>query len=183
MLLFEIRNGHVFPTVFALRTEPYKSMWYNDTSEDRQWAYKCFDYIEFTCSPSLSNPYYGYSEDERTTKIREVVFGDKDYEIDTELLFATMAYKEHLASSSPSYQLLVDAEVAKDKLQKFLREFNFDERTNGGAMIIKPKDITNALKDIATVAKQLTEARVKVHTELIDATKTRNDRIINHFEK
>lgn len=183
MDLFEIRNGRAHPSVHALLVEPYKTIWDEDTSEGKEKAIAYFTYIELLCSPKKSNPFYGYSEEERPAKVKKEVFKDENYLIDTELMLATITYKEHLASSSPAYSLMVAAESAADKLKEFLLNLNPNQKTNGGTLILKPRDITAALKEIPDTIKKMAEMRQKVHEELTEASKTRKDRTVGEYER
>lgn len=183
MDLFEIRNGRAYPSVHALLIEPYKTMWNDDDSDNKSNVIAYFTYIELLCSPKKSNPFYGYSEEDRPMKVKKEVFKDENYQIDTELMFAILAYKEHLSFASPSYELSLAAEAAADKLKTFLKEFNLTERTPGGAMVLKPRDVTTALREIPDVIKKMAETRQKVHEELTEASKTRKDRAIGEYER
>lgn len=183
MDLFELNNNRAFPSMHALLIEPYKTIWETDKSEGKGQSIRWFSYIELLCSPKKSNPFYGIPEEHRSEKVKEEIFGDKDYPIDSDLLLATMAYREHLSFSSPSYELAVAAEVAANKLKTFLLNFDPNERTPNGAMVLKPKDITLALQEIPDTIKSMSEMRAKVHEELTESSKTRNDRKIGIYER
>ena len=123
MDLFIINNGILYPSPHALMIKPFKIIWENDNSEGNEESLRWFRYIELLCSPKKSNPYYGYTDkDLRAEKVKEEVFGDAKYEINMDLMMATIAYEELLQNSSPSYDNLVAAEIAAFKLGKFLKE-------------------------------------------------------------
>lgn len=183
MDLLEMVNGYAVPSVHALLIEPFKSIWNNDTSSNNIESTKIFTYIELLCSPKKSNPFAGYEEEIRVIKVKEEVWGDGNYPITHQIMLATLRYKELLSDSSMSYGLYVDAVTGVEKLRKFLREFSLDERTPGGAMVLKPRDITSAMKDIDDVAKNMESSRDRVHTELIQTSKTRNQRDIGDYER
>lgn len=183
MDLFEIVNGSAVPSVHALMIKPFKDIWESDTSDFKENSIKIFTYIELLCSPKKSNPFVGCSEEDRPTKVKKEVWGDEDYPIGLDVMMATLKYKELLSESSPSYELWVSAVNAVKKLRVFLDEFDMDERNTHGMLILKPKDVTNALKDLEEVSRNMELGRERVHSELVSATKTRNEREIGYFER
>jgi hypothetical protein len=56
------------------------------------------------------------------------------------------------------------------------------ERTKAGSMLIKPKEITSALRDTEEVLKNLENLEKRVHEEMKKA-KTISNREIGHFER
>lgn len=185
MELFEIINGVVYPSTHALLIEPFKTIWETDDSKGRSRAMKVFRYVELMCSPKKSNPYFGYSELVRPSKVKKEVFNDENYQDTSFMIAAIVKFKELLASSSPSYDLLNSAFIAKDDLVDFLKDTKkrLAERSQSGAMIFKPKDLTNALKDVGDVTRTLEAAREKVGEELKEASKTRGQRVIGRYER
>lgn len=183
MELFEMVNGYVSPSIHVLLIEPFKTIWDNDTSKNNIDSIKLFTYVELMCNPRKSNPFFGCSEDERPAKVKQEVWGNPDHPVDTDMVLAVIKYKELLSKSSPSYDLYVSGVNAVHKLRKFLDDFNMNERTPSGAMVMKPKDITNALKDLDDVGKNMELSRDRVHSEMITNTKTRNEREIGDFER
>lgn len=183
MELFEIVNGYAVPSVHALLISPFKEIWNNDNSDNNVDSINTFTYIELLCSPKKSNPFVGYSEEERPAKVKKEVWGDEDYPLDTDTILAVIKYKELLSESSPSYDLYVSAVNAVQKLRKFLNDFEMDEKTPNGTLLLKPKDITNALKDLDEVSKNMEASRDRVHTEITQSAKTRNQRDIGDFER
>lgn len=183
MELFEMVNGYAMPSIHALLIRPFKDMWEQDTSKNNVECIKIFTYVELMCSPKKSNPFIGCAEDERSAKVKKEVWGDENYPTGVDVVMAVLKYKELLSESSPSYDLYVSGVNAIYKLRKFLDDFDMDERTPHGAMVMKPKDITNALKDLDEVSKNMELSRDRVHSELITNTKTRNEREIGPFER
>lgn len=184
MDLFEVNNGIAFPSIHALIIEPFKGIWEADTDSGKGKAIKVFTYIELMCSPKKSNPFFGYSEKIRSSKVKKEVFKDETYISTSFMIQGVIKYKELLNIASPSYSLLNAALKAKDSLTQFLETVDFEERTNGGAAVLKPKDITAALKEVGDVAKKLEALRYDVLNELADdRTKTRNQREIGMYEE
>lgn len=183
MELFEMVNGYVMPSVHALMIEPFKSIWEKDTSDNNVESIKVLTYIELMCSPKKSNPFHGYSEEERPSKVKQEVWKDKNHPTTMDMLNGVIKYKELLADDSASYALYISAVNGVQKLRQFLDTFSMDERTPNGAMVLKPADVTRAYKDLDDVAKNMEAARDRVHTEIVQSAKTRNQRNINEFER
>lgn len=183
MELFEVINKHAMPSVHALMIEPFKSIWERDTSDEKGDSIRIFTYIELLCSPRKSNPFAGLSEEDRPAKVKKEVFGDENYQLPLDIMFAILKYKELLSDSSPSYDLYTSGLNAVHKLKVYLDNFSLDERTPGGAMVMKPKDLTSALRELPEVAKMIELARDKVHSEVADSSKTRSQRVIGLFEE
>jgi hypothetical protein len=183
MNLFEVIDGHVFPSTHALMLQPFKRIWENDSSEGKEWAMKVFTYVEFMCSRKKSNPFYGLPEDERAKAVKRRVFGSEDEDTDMDMMLACMEYKELLMGSTPSYELVETAIAGAQRLQKFLKNYDFDERTPHGAMVLKPADVQKALNTVPDTIKKLEEARDKIDSEIGNGEKMRNDREVGAFEE
>lgn len=183
MDLFELVNGRIVPSTHALMIEPFKTIWETDTTAKKGNAEKVFRYIELVCSPKKSNVFYGYSEKIRPSKVKKEVFGDINYHDTDFMIRGVMKYKELLKDASPSYSIMESAEIAKDKLDEYLRAADLNERTPNGAVVIKPKDYADAIERVPTIVKNLASARSTVHTELLEDAKTRNQREIGEYER
>lgn len=184
MDIFEIQNGKAIPTTHALLIEPYKTIWESDTSKNKSEAIRKFTYIELMCSRKKTNPFIGYSEDIRHDKVFKNVFGDStSISIDPLIEEGIKVYKEILEEASPTLTYLIAALEAAEKVKNMMRNVDFDERTNGGAAVYKPGDITKALKETNEVVKSLMALKEKVENELMEDTKTRGARDIGYFER
>lgn len=187
MDLFTINNGKVIPSVHALMTEPYKTMWAKDTSDDKAEVINVFSYIELLCSPKKSNPFFGYADEIKPKKIKNNIWGDENYQSDLyssfEIIRGVEAYKEYLIRSAPGYELFLAGLKAADTLKDYLNSLDLGERTNSGGMVIKPADVTKALNDIPETIKGLKEGRDRVIADIDEAAKSRNNREINPFER
>lgn len=181
--LFELVNNQVRPSVHALLIEPFKTIWENDESENKEEAYKIFKYIEFMCSPKKSNSFFGYSEEERPIKLKKAIWGDNPPQDGSLIIQGVTVYKEKMTEASVSYSLYNSSLNAAHKLKDYLDSFDLEERTRGGTAVIKPKEITSALKEIPDVIKSIIALKDKVHYELVEETKTRNQRQIGEYER
>lgn len=185
MDLFEIVNGHIVPTVQALTTEPFKGIWNNDLTEDKEYAMQIFDYVEKLCSPKKSNAFYGIFGEARVLRVKKEVFGHQDYEIDTNILFAVMKYRELLEISCPSYPLLEDSLATAEGVRAYLKTLStsMGSTTNSGALRIKPKEILAALSEVTVVVKRIETLRNEVNSEALAEGKTRGERIPGPYEE
>lgn len=184
MDLFEIVNGHVYPSPHALMIDPFDKIWEGDTSKGKAQAIKELTYIELMCSPKKSNPFAGYPIDERKLKVKKEIFADENYLSTTYMILGCNRYIELLKTSSPTYPLFEAAINAAGNLTIFLNSDDIlTERTQGGASVYKPADITKALKEIPEVIKSITSMRDKIQSELVENSKTRNSREIGQYER
>lgn len=182
MDLFEVRDGRAFPSTHALMIQPFKAIWQEDISEGKGEAIAALSFIELFCSPKKSNPFVGYDKDTRYLKLKEELYGDPTYELPPLVIDGMSKYEELLENSSPTYSFLNSAFAAADKLKRFFNGLDLNERTNGGAAVYKPKDITSALKEIDLTIMSLEKVRTKVNEELLDDSKTRNNRQVGLYE-
>lgn len=186
MNIFELNgNQIVVPTEHALLVEPFKTMWEQDETKDKRSAIKKFTFIELMCSRKKSNPFIGYSEEERSSKIIENIYGKEKINPWEDPLIekAIQVYKQLMYEASPSLSYLEAALESAERLKEMMRTVDFEERTNGGAAVYKPGDITKALKETNEVVKSLAALKEKVEAELLNDVKTRGSREIGHFER
>lgn len=183
--LFEVQNGRALPSTHALLIEPFKSIWENDTSKDKVDAIPKFTFIELMCSKRNSNPFKGYSESERYSKVALNVYGDELARPTNDDLVeqGLKVYTELMFKASPTLSYLEAALESAERVKTMMRTVDFDERTNGGAAVYKPGDITRALKDSEEVIKNLISLQEKVESELLQETKTKGNKEIGHFER
>ena len=182
MDLFVVQNKRAMPSVHALIIEPFKTIWHQDPDPAKSDAIRFFTFIELACSPKKSNPYFGYDKEKRYIKLKEELFGDGSYLLPAIVMDALIKYEELTDSSSPAYSILTSALSAADQLKTYLNNINLNARTNSGAAVYKPKDVTAALKELPHLAKNIEELRTKIEQELEEG-KTRSNRQIGHFEE
>lgn len=182
-MLFEIRNNRAFPTVFALLKDPYKSIWEKDTTPDKIQAVKWFTYLDLLLNPRRSNPFYNLPESVRIEKVCQEVFKDPKYSIPSDLILATVAYKEDLETMAQGYTTLTEAEYSLFKLQTFLHNLEPDAKTPAGSLLLKPKDIILATKELPGAIDNIRKAKERVIRELDESViRTTNQRIPNKYE-
>lgn len=183
-MLFEVRNGKLAVTEFALLTDPFMTIWNYDNTERHEKAMQLFRYVELLCSPRKGNAFYGYSKEDRPKKVKKEVYGDADYPDTDFMMQCVFAYTEFLKTYSPTYELLESAIDAADEVKKFLKSGkNLQERTRGGTAVYKPRDVIAAIEKVDEVSRKVLILRDKVHFELETESKTRNQRKIGQYER
>ena len=180
--LFKVENQRVIPVTETLLISPFKEIWERDTDSRKGTAILEFTYIEFVSSELKSNPYKGYETDKRKLKIKREIM-PQGWEPDNLIQKAIERIEEFQKEASSNYSLYKDALIGKEKLQRFLREFNLDERTRTNALILKPGDVTKTLLEIDKVATSLNSLEKKVEEDLYETVRMRANKEISIFAK
>ena len=180
--LFTVTNGIAHPNVETLLIEPFKTIWERDTSEDKSVAIKEFTYIELMSSKKKSNPYAGYSDEDRHLKLVENIFHN-EWTMDHTVELALAKIVEFQEEASPTYSYYISALEAMNKMKQFFRDFDLNARNPKGFLLYKPKDITSAIADTDKVLHNLNTLKEKVEQEIFEMTKTKGGKDINHFER
>lgn len=183
MDIFEVVGQKATPTMHALLTEPFKSIWERDGNPNKANAVLDFTYIELMCSYKKTNVFIGYGEDVRASKVIAAMNDAGDYLPDDLVLQGMSAYRKMQEEASPALRLIKSCEKGLNELQTFLETVDLTDRTNSGAAVYKPVDIPNAIKQISDAYKALQGMKEKAQQELSDSTKTRGQREINYFER
>lgn len=181
-LLFQVEDRRVSPNTETLLVFPFKEIWERDESENKEVARQEFTYIEFMASMKKSNPYAGYSEDQKSDKIIENEIHIEDWEPDVLVNEAIVKVKDFQTNASPTYSYYMAAKLGANKMQSFFETFNMnDVNEKTGNPIYKPRDITSALNDTAKVLENLNAMKEKVEQELFESTRMKGEKEISHF--
>lgn len=183
MDLFTIENGVAKPSEHALLVEPFKTIWETDKSKIKGDAMKSLTYIELLCSIKKSNPFSGYDEAIRPQKVGKEVYKDEGYQPTDLEKEGINTYIEFLNEASPTLSFYRASLRAAMELKTFYDTVDLNERTNGGAAVYKPGDITRGLKETAEVIKSLKDLESQVQTEVVEKSKTRGQREIGIYER
>ena len=185
MDLFKVEGNLVVPTEHALLIFPYSEIWERDPDPTKLEAKRQFAYIELNCSYKKSNPYKGFADDVRKTKVLQAIYRDEavTFEEDALIVQGMEIYEELRVQASPTLQYYLSAKEGAEKMMKWLKEFDMEERDARGNLIFKPREITSALKDSYDVMKTLNAMEEKVQEQLFESIKTRGNKEINHFEQ
>lgn len=181
--LFTVEGTTVIPTTETLLIPPFQEIWGRDLSKDKEIAVKEFAFIEFMTSKKKSNPFAGFTEEERPNKVKKSVFKDMEWEPDSLIEQAMAKMVEFQKEASPTYQYYIDSLVAAEKTRKFLRSIDLsDKNEKTGNLLYKPRDVTSAIVDTEKVIQTLANLKDKVEQELFDSVKTRGNKEINPYE-
>jgi hypothetical protein len=182
-LLFTVESRVVSPTTESLLIFPFREIWERDASKDKRFAIEDLSYIEFMASIQKSNPYSGYPEDERPSKIIKDIITRAEWDSQDPLILAGIAkLKEFQAEASVTYNYYMAAKSAAEKMQKFFTTFSMETvNLRTGAPIYKPKDITSALNDTSRVLENLNTLREKVDNEIFEEVKKKGQKVVSPF--
>ena len=179
--LFTVENKTVKPYDETLQISPFKEIWERDTLPNKEYALEDFTYIEFMSRMLKTNPYRGYSPDKRKEVLKRDIITKEGWEEDELILQGLEKMRMFQQEASPTFTLYTSALNAKSKLEKFLDDFDFNERTRTGTLILKPKDATGALLDVDKVTTSLNALKKKVEEELFESVKVRGQKSISPF--
>ena len=180
--LFSVEGKIVQPNTETLLVSPFKEIWARDKSKGKENALEDFTYIEFMTSMLKSNPYKGYASEVKDKVVRDAVITQSNWQVD-ELILKGMEYIFKIQKEgSPTYTLYMSALQAKDKLERFFRTVDLDERSpKTGFPIYKPKELSSAMLDVDKLTASLAALAKKVEEELFDSIKTRGAKEISPF--
>ncbi len=180
--LFDINDKVVFPHAETLMIEPFKEIWERDKSKGKEIALKEFAYIEFISSMRKTNPYKGYSEKEKSSKIIKDLFKDTKWKPDTLVLQGINKVKEFQMEASVTYSYFLAVKESVEKIKEFLKTVNLAERNfKTGMPVYKPKELTSALVDTEKVLANLKSIESKVEEELFEETRNKANKEISLF--
>lgn len=185
MDLFIEEHGAVMPTEEAKNTFPFSVIWNNDTSTHKDRAIKSFTFIQFMCSPKRSNPFFGYTNPQiRSQKIRENIRKEiPDWEVDELIAQGVEQWMEFYNNASPKLSYYKSALNAASKLEDFFNTFDMEAKNlRTGAPIYKPKEITSALVDSASVMANLAKLESEVNEEVFSSARNKSARTISRYE-
>lgn len=182
-VLFEVVGEQVRPKTEILLVEPFKSIWERDTSEGKKEAHRDFTFIEFMSSKKRSNPYSGYSEEERLAKLGRKLYDDEALEIDPLIEEALAEVIKIQTEGSMTFQYYISLLSVANKMKDFFNNIDIDERNDRGVPIYKPADITRAIADVDKVLHTLHATELKVEQELYETERTRGNKEINPYEQ
>jgi vacuolar-type H+-ATPase subunit I/STV1 len=123
---------------------------------------------------------YIVDDEERLKAIIEQEGLPEDFKITEDLDNALQEYKKHTITTS--YLLLQDTKIAVDKVRQFLREVNLNETDDKGKPLYTINSITQAIKQIPQLSKDLLEAEKIVSKEIEEQGRARGGNNKTLFE-
>jgi hypothetical protein len=180
--LFIIENKVVKPHTETLLISPFKEIWKRDKSSKKDRATAEFTYIEFMVSVKKSNPYRGYTAEERQKRLCRDVMGDANFKPDSLVKDGIATLSNFQDSASPTMNYFRSAQKAAYKTREFFDTFDLSQvNPRTGALLYKPKDVTSTLIDTARVIQTLAELEEKVNNELYETSKIKGQKIVSVF--
>lgn len=179
MKLFDIDNNTVIVHPEALLIQSFKLLWDRDKSKDKHTALKEMAYVYFMTD--FKSPYDRYDKNEKGQQVNIDIMGNQAYTPDEAVISAANTYKN--LQQTFSMKFLESAKVAARELMRFFNEVNLSERTDKGAVVYKPVDVTNALSQSVKVIEALDRwtEKVQKEQELTDS-KITGGGVAGHFE-
>lgn len=182
MEYFKIENGIVKPSPEILLVYPFSEIWLRDKSKKKSQAILEFSYIVFLKSHKRENPFSGYDENIRESKIIESIF-KKEFIPDDLVLEACKMIDEFEENASPSLRFYKANTKALNTLTEFLQEVDLDERDERGKLIHNPNNIQRILDNAPKTLSGHQELKKKIQQELFESSKTRANKSINSLER
>lgn len=179
--LFKIEGNAVFPNPETLLIPPFKDIWDRDKNKDKWNAIKELAYAEFMTSQLKTNPYKGYEEETKKELILNDIIKDKDWKPDELVLAAIDKIIDIQTRGSFSYRSYLTAINVKQKSEDMINSFDPNERTSTGGLVLKPKDIGDALVNYGKITIEMENLKKKVEEELFETVKTTANKEISPF--
>lgn len=170
MHIIEYNNYNIEPTQEAFLIKPIRDLYNADKSKTKEKFMQQMSIMYFLADPRSSYTYIT-DEDERLKEILIQEGLPADFKIDKKLEEAIEIYKKHIITTSQL--LLEDTRFAIDKLRKFLREVDLQDVDDKGKPLYTVNSITQAIKQIPQLAKDIAEAERVVAKEIEEQGRAR----------
>lgn len=170
MHLIEFDNYKIVPSNEIMLIAPIRKLYNSDKTKNKDRFFQLLSVIYFYADPRSS---YNYITDdsERLKVIIEQEGLPKNFKIDKELQEIIDVYKQHTITTS--YLLLQDTRIAIDKLREFLRNIDLTQTDDKGKPAYTISSITQAIKQIPQLAKDIQEAERVVAKEIEEQGRAR----------
>lgn len=178
MHLIEFENYEVRPTEEFFMIKPLRDLY--TKYHEKDWE-KFMQYVSFIYHYADPRSTYAYivDDDERFNEIVQQEDLPKNFKITKEIQECIDHYK--LRVITLSYKLLQSTRVAIDKLSDFLRNIDFDERDDKGKAVYTISSITQAIRQIPQLSKDLIEAEKIITKEIEEGGKARGGNERKHL--
>lgn len=176
--LFEYDNYEVVIDPEAIMLAPFKKLYNRDKRKDKSLAKQELAYIYFMGDPR-SDYQYILDEETRSSEIIKGLGMPEKWAPDNDVKNALDFYKSFKPISAG---LLEDTRNAVDKLRKMLRDIDLDERDDKGKPIHTLSSITQTIKQIPGLVRDLDEAERMLSKDIIAESKARGSQNKSLFE-
>ena len=179
MHIIEYNNYTIEPTQEAFLIKPIRDLFNKDKSKTKEKFLQQMSVLYFYADPRSTYNYI-IDDEERLKAIIEQEGLPEDFKITEDLDKALQEYKKHTITTS--YLLLQDTKIAVDKVRQFLREVNLNETDDKGKPLYTINSITQAIKQIPQLSKDLLEAEKIVSKEIEEQGRARGGNNKTLFE-
>lgn len=176
--LFRYEGFKVTVEPEAIMLLPFKALWDRDTTRDKRKAMQELAFIYFMCDPR-SDYQYLIDEESRMNEVKKGEGLPEDWKPDAAVERAMAFYKSFVPASAG---LLEDTRNAVEKLRKLLRDINLDERDEKNKPIYTLSSITQTIKQIPSLAKDLDAAERALSKDIINDSKARGSQVKSLYE-
>ena len=178
MHLIEYENYQVRPTEEFFLIKPLRDLYKKYHDKDWDKFMQLVSFIYHYVDPRSS---YAYIVDdaERFNEIVQQEGLPAKFKIDKDLQDCIDSYK--LRVITLSYKLLQSTRIAIDKLSDFLQNIDFDERDDKGKAVYTISSITQAIRQIPQLSKDLIEAEKIISKEIEEGCKARGGNERKHL--
>lgn len=171
--LFDIVNGKVVIHSDALGIPPFKRVWDADKA-DKEWATKVISYV--VLNNKHNSPYVlSMDAETREQKLKEDIFGDKNYQLSLEETTCEQDYKTFV--NTRALRMLNNMRMKLDSISIYY-ETSLDEELDEK----KIKDILAGMEKVGNVMKSIDTLETMVKAEEAVVGKVRGDAKINPYE-
>lgn len=167
LLKFEGYNIVISPE--ALMLVPFRKIWERDKSKDKSKALLEITFIYFIEDPR-SDYQYLVDRDARQEEIIKGIGLPSNWKPDKLIKEACELYSSFKPISAG---LLEDTRYVINRLRAELRNMDFDERDDKGKPVHTLQSITNTIKQIPALAKDLDEAERALSKDIVAEAKAR----------
>jgi hypothetical protein len=181
--IFEIDGSIVRPVKDILLIYPFKDIWERDTTKHKTIAINELAYIYYIVSPKKTNPYAGYPNDVKATKVIEGLWKEEQWLPDELVNTGIATYAKLLDEASPSMRYYNAVKAGVEQTINFFENIDFNERTEKGVPVYKISEVIPALKSANEVLRSMSDLQERVEQEIYESSKTKAGKEINYFER
>lgn len=163
MHLIEVENFEMRITEEFFLAKPLRELYNKYYQKDNDKFMEYLSVIYHYADPRSS---YSYIIDDNE-RLQEIVVQEglsKGFKLTKELQECIECYKTHVITLS--YRLLQSTKIAIDKLSNYLEKIDFDERDDKGKAVYTISSITQAIRQIPQLSKDLLEAEKIITKEI-----------------
>lgn len=169
MRLFNYEGYTVKVEPEALLLTPFKKLWDKDKTKDKHIAQQELAYIYFVSDPRSDYQYIDDKE-KRSDEVIKALGLPQKWKISKELKEALSFYSSFVPASAG---LLEDTRYAIGKLREMLRKINLNERDDKNKPVYTLSSITQTIKQIPSLVKDLDEAEKSLSRDIMQDAKAR----------